>query len=75
MHTCVCIPAAVQAPEELHARSKGYLTPVDELRDMSTDIGPILQKRVDICIGKTENGFYRLDFPKPFLDPTSLSLS
>jgi hypothetical protein len=28
VRTCVCNPAAVKAAEELHARSKGYLTSV-----------------------------------------------
>ena len=28
VRTCVCNPAALKAAEELHARSKGYLTPV-----------------------------------------------
>jgi len=28
VRTCVCNPAALKAAEELHARSKGYFTPV-----------------------------------------------
>ena len=30
MRTCVCNPAALKADEELHERSKGYLTSVGE---------------------------------------------
>ena len=49
VRTCVCNPAAVKAAEELHARSKGYLTLV---------YGPNRLRRQDIAPGNGDNYFY-----------------
>jgi hypothetical protein len=45
---------------------------VNELRDITNDIGPMLQKNSKknrYLYWKTRNGVYWIYFPKPFLDP------
>jgi hypothetical protein len=61
VRTCVCNPAAVKGAEELHARSKGYLTSVNalsmgkkvKLSDMLSDT--IIEKDTGVLLGVFES--------------------
>jgi hypothetical protein len=63
VRTCVCNPAAVKAAEELHARSKGYLTSVT-----GTQGYPSKQLQIQIVLGLSVSSI------NPDLLPTQTSL-